>query len=835
MVVSGRSRLPVIISTCFVAVAAIGAFGALAWTTGELALAQINPLFVPIAPLTILLLVLLGASWFLCGVRPQYSWFRIPAGVVGVLVVILTSLTIYHAVMPGSFSLEALMFPSPATVQGYPIARISIVTAVMFLLGGLSLILLVSSSKTRTKTSAALFGIVILSCGVVTSIGYLYQAPLLYGTPIIPVSLPAAIAFLFLGTEVWAAAGRECWPTRNLVGDSVQARLLRTFLPVVALTLVVLQAIDQILPDEYMTPLLGSLELMGGLLVVIVIVARLSSGMGSEIDQGIIERERLQGELQEHSLHLKELVAGRTRELRESEKEYRELFEASPVSLWEEDYSLVKQFVGELRQKGFSDFGAYLANHPEDVAKCAGLVKVINVNKATLNLYDAKSVDEILGGLSGLSNVFTEQSNREFIGQLVALAQGKEYYEGEMENRTLRGETKHCNLICAVVPGYEQSLAKVLVCIVDLTPQKKLETELRAAKERLEYVIASNPVVFVLEKPLPDLSNTFSTFVSESATSVLGFEPKNFLGEPGAEFFNSRLPPGDLAQYLAEMPSLWSDGHHAFEFRFLHSDGAYRWLREEMKVTRDAEGHVLDVVGVCIDVTERKKLEGKLARAERLAVIGETAAMVGHDLRNPLQGIAGAVYLLKQESLTVEERNEMLQVIEKSVHYADAIVKDLLDYSAEIKLKLAEATPKSITRDAIGAVKVPQNVRVQDLSEDQPTLRVDSDRMRRVFVNLIENAIDAMPEGGTLTVSSKKSDGNVEIALTDTGSGMSKKVMEDLWKPLRTTKAKGMGLGLSICRRIVDAHGGSISVESKAGAGTIMTIRIPIPILDVVA
>ena len=414
----------------------------------------------------------------------------------------------------------------------------------------------------------------------------------------------------------------------------------------------------------------------------------------------ITERKRLEEELKQYSLHLKELVAGRTGQLRESEEKYRELFEASPISLWEHDYSAAKQFLDELRQKGVSNFGAYFDNHPKEVTECAALVKVLNVNKATLNLYNAKTKDELIG-TGGLSRVLaTENAAREFTDALVAMAQGK-HYEAEIENITLRDETKQCHLICAVVPGYEESLAKVLVCIVDLTPQKKLEAE--------------------------------------------------------------------------------------------------------------------------------------LVRSQRLAVIGETAAMVGHDLRNPLQGIAGAVYLLKQESLTAEERNEMLQVIEKSVHYADAIVKDLSDYAAEIKLKPVEATPRLITRDAIGAVKVPENVRVQDLSEDQPTLRVDPDMMKRVFINLIENAIDAMPQGGTLTVSSKKSDGNVEIAFTDTGSGISEKTMEDLWKPLRTTKAKGMGLGLSICRRIVDAHGGSISVESKAGEGTIMTIRIPIPILDVVA
>jgi len=90
-----------------------------------------------------------------------------------------------------------------------------------------------------------------------------------------------------------------------------------------------------------------------------------------------------------------------------------------------------------------------------------------------------------------------------------------------------------------------------------------------------------------------------------------------------------------------------------------------------------------------------------------------------------------------------------------------------------------------------------------------------------------------MPQGGTLTVSSKKSDGNVEIAFTDTGSGISEKVMENLWKPLQTTKAKGMGLGLAICKRIIDAHGGSMSVKSEVGQGTTLTIQLPLSTVEV--
>ncbi|HMK84185.1 MAG TPA: PAS domain S-box protein, partial [Candidatus Bathyarchaeia archaeon] len=224
---------------------------------------------------------------------------------------------------------------------------------------------------------------------------------------------------------------------------------------------------------------------------------------------------------------------------------------------------------------------------------------------------------------------------------------------------------------------------------------------------------------------------------------------------------------------------------------------------------------------------QRKQMEDHLREVERLAAIGETAAMVGHDLRNPLQAIAGALHLLKQEPLTPNERNEMLQVIEKSLQYSDIIIRDLSDYSAEIRLNLGEATPRSITRDAIGAVKVPQNVLVQDLSEDQPILRVDPERMGRVFINLIQNAIDAMPEGGTLIISSKKSEGNVEITLTDTGSGIQENVMKNLGKPLQTTKAKGLGLGLAICKRILNAHGGNMSAKSQTGSTT-LTIQLPI-------
>jgi len=130
--------------------------------------------------------------------------------------------------------------------------------------------------------------------------------------------------------------------------------------------------------------------------------------------------------------------------------------------------------------------------------------------------------------------------------------------------------------------------------------------------------------------------------------------------------------------------------------------------------------------------------------------------------------------------------------------------------------------------EALSLVTVPQNIRVINFTGTKPLLKADIDKMKRTFANIIKNAIDAMPIGGTLTIKSRRVDNNVQIAFSDTGIGMSKQVLDKLWRPLFTTKAKGMGFGLPICKRVVEAHGGKISVESTVGKGTTFTITVPI-------
>jgi PAS domain S-box-containing protein len=238
--------------------------------------------------------------------------------------------------------------------------------------------------------------------------------------------------------------------------------------------------------------------------------------------------------------------------------------------------------------------------------------------------------------------------------------------------------------------------------------------------------------------------------------------------------------------------------------------------------------------GLELTVAERTKellgAQERLVKTERLAAIGELAGMVGHDLRNPLAGIKNAVYFLrkKQACFTDDSGREMLSIIDKAVEHADNIVNDLLDYSREMHLELEEFSPKSLMDYVVLMVKIPTRVKIIQRIQSSPTIWVDANKIQRVFINLIKNAIDAMPNGGVLEISSRQNEENIDFIFADTGTGMPDDVIVRIFTPLFTTKAQGMGLGLVICKRIIEAHGGKIKVESALNKGTTFTLSLPL-------
>jgi PAS domain S-box-containing protein len=291
------------------------------------------------------------------------------------------------------------------------------------------------------------------------------------------------------------------------------------------------------------------------------------------------------------------------------------------------------------------------------------------------------------------------------------------------------------------------------------------------------------------------------------------------------------------------------------EYTILSKDGHEFAAELSLRVLKDQSGKPNGFVAITKDITPRKEMEKKLEdysrhleqlfeeragwlkeaqeqllKSERLAAIGELATMVGHDLRNPLQSMRNATSYLKISSgaKCSDEMKEMFEIIEKNIEYSNKIVNDLLDYSREIRLELTETTPKQMIMEAMSLVKVPENIRVLDTTRNEPKMTVDVQKLERVFINMIKNAFDAMPQGGTLTVRSREAEGNLEFAFSDTGMGMPKETLQKICTPLFTTKAKGMCFGLPICKRIVEAHRGAIRAESTVGKGSTFTIMIPI-------
>lgn len=185
--------------------------------------------------------------------------------------------------------------------------------------------------------------------------------------------------------------------------------------------------------------------------------------------------EQLQKKIVEHKQMEKRL--------KEREEHYRTLFENSPISLWEEDFSEVKAYIDSLRDSGVTDFRTYFENHPELVAKCAAMVKVVHINKATLNLYKAGSKEEFK---DGLNKIFTQESYKGFKEELIATAEGKTVFERRGTSQTLVGEKIHFVLKWSVVPGYERKFSKILVSIVNITEHKQTEHKLKQTMVELE-------------------------------------------------------------------------------------------------------------------------------------------------------------------------------------------------------------------------------------------------------------------------------------------------------------------------------------------------------------
>ena len=219
----------------------------------------------------------------------------------------------------------------------------------------------------------------------------------------------------------------------------------------------------------------------------------------------------------------------------------------------------------------------------------------------------------------------------------------------------------------------------------------------------------------------------------------------------------------------------------------------------------------------------------QLVHQERLAAIGQLASAVGHELRNPL-GVLGNVFYLLRGRLGGDDPwlERQLSTGEREVGAATLIVSDLLEFSRPRQPVIEDVDVTAIVDEVLTVAPPPSGIEVAHrLAPDLPPMRADRSQLRQVLLNLVCNAYDAMPEGGLMVVEADEVDGSVHVTVADTGGGIADDALPRLFEPFFTTKAKGIGLGLSVARRIVEAHGGSLEARSRGGTGASFTVTLP--------
>jgi two-component system sensor histidine kinase PilS (NtrC family) len=299
-------------------------------------------------------------------------------------------------------------------------------------------------------------------------------------------------------------------------------------------------------------------------------------------------------------------------------------------------------------------------------------------------------------------------------------------------------------------------------------------------------------------------------------------------------------PCGSLGAFFAN-PAAPIDSQ-ATELELRRADGRIIPVGIACSSLRTAEGDVIGLVAIFQDLTERRRVEEQLRRADRLAALGQLAANIAHEVRNPLAAISGSVEVLREDEALAQSSRDLLEIILREARRLKLITGQFLDFAKPHPLLFRPCALRPLLEETLQLLARSSEWQPGmrwELAEETPRLYglADPDQLRQVTWNLCLNATQSMPDGGSLTVTLRvvpREGGSewVEIALRDTGRGIPAEALERIFDPFFTTRPSGTGLGLAIARKMVESMGGHIRAESQPGVGTVFRLwlrRSPAP------
>lgn len=374
----------------------------------------------------------------------------------------------------------------------------------------------------------------------------------------------------------------------------------------------------------------------------------------------------------------------------------------------------------------------------------------------------------------------------------------------------------------------------------EIAERKRAEEQLREKTEEVERFFSSALDLLCIA----DTDGYFRRLNREWET-VLGYQLQDLEGKRFLDFVH----PDDVSATLAAIAELGRQKEILnFTNRYRCKDGAYRWIEWR------SFPHGKLIYAAARDITERKRAQAalqeyserlaqmveertrelraaqaQLLQQERLSVLGQIAGGIGHELRNPLGAIKNAVYLLQLSLPTPDpDVQEALDILRRQVDASDRIITSLLDYARPKPPYRRETDLRATIDTALGQVAIPENIAVERRFDNTLfTLQVDPAQLEIVFHNLIRNAVQAMPNGGQLTIAARRETEGGVVSFSDTGGGIAPDLMDRIFQPMFSTKARGLGLGLALCKLLVEGHKGRIQVSSQIGKGTTFVVYLP--------
>ncbi len=353
--------------------------------------------------------------------------------------------------------------------------------------------------------------------------------------------------------------------------------------------------------------------------------------------------------------------------------------------------------------------------------------------------------------------------------------------------------------------------------------EKELQRLKASAEQRAENVESYN------ENILQCVTSGVMTFdiecrlitINRAAEETLALGRDRAMGKACEELFGE----GDITDAVHD--TLERKVPSARKEAMLHRDGNQLWLGYNTAMLTDRHNTAIGVILSFTDLTEIKRLQEQVELRERLTALGEMSAGIAHELRNPMAVITGYLNLLSKK--TDPPGQEVIRKISDEINGMNRIIGDLLTFARPAALNRVSINIKELLETCLATVlKAKESGPLITASVQLDDIRLSCDEvlMRQAFTNLIQNAVEAMPDGGAITIESK-SGKNLKIIIRDTGAGIPAEALKKIFLPFYTTKDAGVGMGLALAHKFVTSHGGRIEVESSVGQGTSFSVILP--------